>query len=101
MSYDGGRTPEDDSPSDDFHNVPDSTTIEGTYVRNDEGQMTMADRSSEDEGVDETEAAGIGIAGTLILIGAVLFLFPEPVSSVAGALLITGGIILWAVEQFS
>jgi UPF0716 family protein affecting phage T7 exclusion len=39
-----------------------------------------------------------GTSGTLIIIGAILFLFPEPVTSGAGVFLLLAGILVWLLE---
>lgn len=41
-----------------------------------------------------------GVATLLIVLGAVLFLVPEPATSVAGILLVGTGVVLWLVDRF-
>lgn len=39
-----------------------------------------------------------GIATVLIVVGAILFLIPEPATSAAGILLLGIGVVLWLVD---
>jgi len=43
---------------------------------------------------------GLGLVGLLLVIGLVLFLFPEPATSGIGVTLIVIAIIVWAVSEF-
>lgn len=58
---------------------------------------------------DESESAGTakefsreyseeGLATLLIVVGAILFVFPEPITSFAGAVLVVVGVIVWATD---
>lgn len=38
---------------------------------------------------------GVGLAGLLILVGLVLFIFPEPATSGLGVVLMVLGVLLW------
>lgn len=98
MSFDGGRTSDD---RDDAHTRPDSTPSDETYATNEEGDPRMTNRSRGGERVTDDGDAGAGTAALLILAGVILFLFPEPITSMVGVLLIVGGILLWAAERFA
>ncbi|WP_254534526.1 hypothetical protein [Halomarina litorea] len=42
---------------------------------------------------------GLGLVGLLLVIGIVLFLFPEPVTSGLGISLIVAAVVLWAIQE--
>lgn len=44
-------------------------------------------------------AAGLGLVGLLLVVGIVLFLFPEPATSGLGVALIVIAIIVWIVQE--
>ncbi|RDI72602.1 DUF308 domain-containing protein [Halopelagius longus] len=99
MGTDGGRTPDD--RSNNAHTPPDSTASDETYATNEEGQPRMTNRSRGGERVTDADSPGAGTAALLILAGVILFVFPEPVTSMAGVVLIVAGILLWGVERFA
>jgi hypothetical protein len=41
----------------------------------------------------------LGLVGLLLLVGIVLFLFPEPATSGIGIALIVAALVLWVVQQ--
>jgi hypothetical protein len=53
-------------------------------------------RAAEDDGW-----LGEGIAGTLLLVGVVLFLFPEPATSALGIGLVTLGVLVWVADALA
>lgn len=66
----------------------DATPSETTYDGNAGG------------GTDESKL-GEGLAGLLLVAGVVLFLFPEPATSLLGIVLVTLGVVAWAAEALS
>ncbi|MFC6824526.1 hypothetical protein [Halopelagius fulvigenes] len=99
MSFDRGRTSDD--RSDDAHTRPDSMPSEETYATDQEGRPRMTSLSRGGAAAGDAGGGGMGTAALLILLGAILFVFPEPVTSMAGVVLVIGGILLWGVERFA
>lgn len=69
---------------------------EGTYDEDAYGETT-AD-SDDDGGGSWWEE---GLAGTLILVGVVLFFIPEPATSMLGIALISLGVLTWVVDALT
>lgn len=46
------------------------------------------------------DLGGLGLVGLLLLIGLILFLFPEPATSGLGVTIIVIALIVWAVSRF-
>lgn len=49
---------------------------------------------------DESEGWDLKLAVGLIVVGAVLLLFPEPFTSVVGLFMIIGGVVFAVIEEF-
>lgn len=47
-----------------------------------------------------SNVAGLGLVGLLLLVGVILFFFPEPVSSGLGVTLIVAAVVVWVIQQF-
>lgn len=62
------------------------------------GAFTMATDTSSSSGgiVDRIRGASLGTK--LVVLGALLFVVPEPITSVPGALLVLAGVVVWAVR---
>lgn len=46
------------------------------------------------------DLGGLGLVGLLLLIGLILFVFPEPATSGLGVTIIVIALIVWAVSRF-
>lgn len=86
--------------SPDTDRTPDSTPSEETYATNEEGEPRMTSRSREGDS-SAVSSPGGGTAALLILAGVLLFVFPEPVTSAVGVVLVVAGILLWGGERFA
>lgn len=42
---------------------------------------------------------GLGLVGLLLVVGVVLFLFPEPLTSGLGGTLIAAAVLLWVAQE--
>ncbi|GAA0662184.1 hypothetical protein ACFQDG_06910 [Natronoarchaeum mannanilyticum] len=65
------------------------------------GSEGEADRPEEAHDADDDGWLDEGIIGTLLVVGVVLFLVPEPSTSALGILLIVIGVLGWAVDAVS
>ncbi|WP_227377133.1 hypothetical protein [Haladaptatus halobius] len=50
--------------------------------------------------VRNSNIAGLGLVGLLLIAGIILFVFPEPATSGIGVMLIIAAVIVWAVQRF-
>lgn len=91
----------DDVPRDDDYDVDadrawdppaDDPVARRTAASDDEA--VYADGRESDDGW-----LGIGLAGTLLLTGVILFLFPEPATSMLGIGLIVAGLVVWVATE--
>lgn len=95
------------SPDRDTHDPrPDSDPDDDVYAENEEGDPRYAGRTPDNEGVyggypeHATRLADPKVYGALLLFGAVLFLFPEPITSALGFLLLVVGAFVGLVDVF-
>lgn len=50
--------------------------------------------------VRNSNLAGLGLVGLLLLAGIILFIFPEPATSGIGVMLIIVAVIIWVIQRF-
>ncbi len=79
----GGST---ESPTDDS----------GRRTDRERGESTEPTTDGSGSWFDQAKAK-YGLGTLLVAAGIVLFLFPEPITSTAGLLLIAAGVLIWAV----
>lgn len=83
---------------------PNSEPEEYVYVENEEGEPRMAGRPDSFRERYWAESDGFvspGVYVTLLIVGVVLLLFPEPITSTIGVVLVALGLFLAAVDAFS
>ncbi|WP_227353691.1 hypothetical protein [Haladaptatus salinisoli] len=86
---------------------PDSRQGDDVYVKDEEGDPGLAGRSGDNEGVYEGfpstvhRVADPKVYGFLLLIGLILLVFPEPITSTIGFVLILIGAFIGAIDFLS
>ena len=93
------------SPNRDTDRIPpESRPGEDVYGGDEDGDPTMAGRSPDNEGVyrmypdDASRVVDPKIYGSLLLVGAILLFFPEPITSTIGLLLVLVGAFVGAID---
>lgn len=84
---------ENDAYDDDYDDAYDDRDS----VYDDDNDVYSAE-TYDDDYEDDDSWWDIGIIGTLLVAGILLFLFPEPFTSTAGIALITLGILAWMAD---
>lgn len=70
----------------------------------DDDDVARRTAATDDEAVysdgreDDDSWLGIGLASILLIVGALLFLFPEPGTSLLGIGLMVAGLVVWAIS---
>lgn len=83
---------------------PDSNQDDEVYVENEEGEPRMAGQPGHDDGAygehlsDSDGLLDPKIYTLIALVGAVLLVFPEPLTSTLGLVLLVAGLFLAAVD---
>lgn len=67
---------------------------EGDRPATDDGVSTAGEQDDEDDGTWLDE----GLIGLVLVVGVVLFLFPEPATSALGMALVAIGLVAWLVD---
>lgn len=86
---------------------PDSSQDDEVYVENEEGEPRMAGRPGHDDGAHEehlSDSDGLldpKIYVPILLVGAVLLVFPESLTSTLGLVLVLIGLFIAAVDVLS
>ena len=95
-------------PDPDTDHAPsDSHPDDDVYTRNEEGEPRMAGPSGEGEGRYQFYRDGgfrvvdPKVYGAAILVGVLLVLFPEPITSFIGVVLVVLGAVVAAVDVLS
>lgn len=77
------------------------------YVEDDEGDPGLAGVSGDNEGVylgysdDVSRVVDPKVTATLLIVGVILLIFPEPVTSMLGLLLVLAGAFVGLIEFLS
>lgn len=86
---------------------PDGEQNDQVYVEDDEGDPGLAGGPADNEGVylgysdDVSRIVDPKVAGTLLLVGFVLLVFPEPITSMVGLALVLAGAFVGVIEFLS
>lgn len=86
---------------------PDSNQDDEVYVKDEEGDPGLAGRSGDNEGVYEGfpstvhRVADPKVYGPLLVVGLILLVIPEPITSTIGLVLLLIGAFVGAVDLLS